>query len=30
MEQLAASARTDLFVKVFGHELLVRSVGVGA
>jgi exopolyphosphatase/guanosine-5'-triphosphate,3'-diphosphate pyrophosphatase len=30
MEQLAASARTDLFVEVFGHELLVRSVGVGA
>ncbi|MGE3957668.1 MAG: hypothetical protein AB7H96_13185 [Vicinamibacterales bacterium] len=28
MEQLAGTARTDLFVEVFGRELIVRSAGV--
>lgn len=30
MEQLASSARADLFVEVFGRELLIRAAGVGA
>ena len=30
MEQLAARARIDLFVEVFGHELIIRAVGVDA
>jgi exopolyphosphatase / guanosine-5'-triphosphate,3'-diphosphate pyrophosphatase len=30
MEQLAASARTDLFVEVFGREPVIRPAGVGA
>jgi exopolyphosphatase/guanosine-5'-triphosphate,3'-diphosphate pyrophosphatase len=30
MEQIAASARTDLFVEVFGHDLIVRPTGVVA
>lgn len=30
MEQLAATARADMFVEVFGRELLVRTTGVGA
>lgn len=30
MEQIAATARTDMFVEVFGRELLIRSAGVGA
>ena len=30
MEQLAATARADMFVEVFGRELLVRATGVGA
>jgi len=27
MEQLAASARADLFVETFGRQLLIRPVG---
>jgi len=30
MEQIAASARTDLFVEVFGHDLVIRPTGVVA
>ena len=30
MEQLAATARTDLFTEVFGRELHIRPAGVGA
>ena len=30
MEQIAATARTDMFVEVFGRELLIRTAGVGA
>ena len=30
MEQLAARARIDLFVEVFGRELIIRAVGVDA
>jgi hypothetical protein len=30
MEQLAATARTDLFVEVFGRELVIRAAGVVA
>jgi exopolyphosphatase/guanosine-5'-triphosphate,3'-diphosphate pyrophosphatase len=30
MEQIAATARTDLFVEVFGRQLLVRASGVVA
>ena len=30
MEQMAATARTDLFIEVFGRELLIRPSGVGA
>lgn len=30
MEQIAATARADLFVEVFGRELLIRAVGVVA
>jgi exopolyphosphatase/guanosine-5'-triphosphate,3'-diphosphate pyrophosphatase len=30
MEQLAATARADMFVDVYGRELLVRATGVGA
>jgi exopolyphosphatase/guanosine-5'-triphosphate,3'-diphosphate pyrophosphatase len=30
MEQLAATARADLFTEVFGRELIARPAGVGA
>ncbi|HUR35623.1 MAG TPA: hypothetical protein VM032_17590 [Vicinamibacterales bacterium] len=30
MEQIAATARADLFVEVFGRELVIRPAGVGA
>lgn len=30
MEQLAATARTDLFVEVYGRELVIRAAGVVA
>lgn len=30
MEQIAATARADLFTEVFGRELVVRTAGVGA
>lgn len=30
MEQIAATARSDMFVEVFGRELLIRAAGVGA
>jgi hypothetical protein len=30
MEQLAATARADLFTETFGRALLVRPVGVHA
>jgi hypothetical protein len=28
MEQLAASARSDMFVEVFGRNLVIRPVGI--
>ncbi len=30
MEQIAATARADLFTEVFGRDLIVRAAGVGA
>jgi exopolyphosphatase/guanosine-5'-triphosphate,3'-diphosphate pyrophosphatase len=30
MEQMAATARTDLFIEVFGRGLVIRPTGVGA
>jgi hypothetical protein len=28
MEQIATTARTDLFIEVFGRELIIRPTGV--
>jgi len=30
LEQMAATARADLFVEVFGRQLVIRHAGVGA